>query len=74
VASELERFLYRLANDPNLLTQYQADPDAVLAGADLTNSEKDLVRSGDATKIMSALRQGGVTGVVVVVVPPASAL
>jgi hypothetical protein len=66
MASNLEDFVYRLANDQDLLDQFRSDPHGVLAGSGLSGPEKDLVLSGDADQISAAL--GSKSAVVVVVV------
>jgi hypothetical protein len=58
MASNLEEFVYQLANDQSYLDRFRADPKAVLAQTNLSGSEKDLVLSGDAKRISAAIGHG----------------
>jgi hypothetical protein len=47
MASELEDFLYRLANDDALLSRYRANPDAVIAESPLEPNDARALLTGD---------------------------
>lgn len=50
----LLNFLEDLARDPRNLEQFEQDSEAVLRTADLSDAERDLVRSRDSRLIASA--------------------
>jgi hypothetical protein len=53
MASELEDFLYRLANDDALLSRYRADPDSVLEESTLKPDDARALRTGDVQYVRS---------------------
>lgn len=48
---EFRSFLYRLAEDSDLLGRYRADPEAVMSDARLTDEQQEVLRSGDTTRL-----------------------
>ena len=51
MSERLARFLISLSENPYKVDKLRADPDSVLADADLTPEEKAAVRSGNAGEI-----------------------
>lgn len=47
MSEKLARFLRNLSLDPSLLEAFEADPDNILADADLSEDDKRFLRSGD---------------------------
>lgn len=66
MASSLEEFVYRLANDQRFQDRFREDPEAVVAATDLPEWQKDLLLSGDAEGVAQVL--GARSAAVVVVV------
>lgn len=48
---EFRSFLYRLAEDSELLARYRADPDSVMQEAHITEEQQEVLRSGDTTRL-----------------------
>jgi hypothetical protein len=48
---EFRSFLYRLADDSDLLVRYREDPEAVMLEAHLTDEQQEVLRSGDPTRL-----------------------
>ncbi len=55
MSERITRFLADLSKDPQKAEALWEDPEAFLAGAELTEEEKELVRSGDAERLRNAL-------------------
>lgn len=53
MASELEDFLYRLANDDALLSRFRSEPDSVLAQSGLEPEDARALRTGDIEYLRS---------------------
>ena len=51
MSEKAARFLIALSQDPAGMEAFSKDPDLVLAGADLTDEDRDVVRSGDMKRI-----------------------
>jgi hypothetical protein len=49
-------FLRSLAEDTGKLRAFNSDPDRVLAAANLTPQQRDVLRSGDLVRIRDAVR------------------
>lgn len=55
----LNRFLRNLNADPSLLAALDADPDTVLAQAELSEQEQALLRSPDRYRLLQAVQGDG---------------
>jgi hypothetical protein len=53
MSERLTRFLAELAKDPRKAEALWEDLETSLAGADLTEEEKEIIRSGDVEKLRS---------------------
>lgn len=53
--SDLKQFLVKLSKDSNLRRRLKEDPDAVLAEANLSTEEQQLVKSGDTAAMRTYL-------------------
>lgn len=51
MSEKAARFLIALSQDPAGMDAFSKDPDLVLAGADLTDEDREVVRSGDVKRI-----------------------
>ena len=51
MSEKAARFLIALSRDPAGMDAFAKDPDLVLAGADLTDEDREVVRSGDVKRI-----------------------
>jgi hypothetical protein len=47
----VQKFLYRINRDPEVQRRYREDRDALLAGMDLTEEERDAIADGDIGKL-----------------------
>lgn len=52
-------FVNELSQDPEKLERFKADPDAAMAGTDLSAEDKAVLRTKDAQKISSYLGEAG---------------
>ena len=68
-SDNLRRFLMDLAEDPAKVQQLQSDPHGLMADAGLSESEKQLVLSGDRQALEEAL--GPQANLFMVVIAPA---
>lgn len=64
----LTKFLIGLANDSKALAAFKKNPDQAMDKAGLSDSEKAVIKSGDAAKIRASISDDIVAGDVVVVV------
>jgi hypothetical protein len=53
------RFLVSLSQDPFLTEEFSREPDLVLGEADLTEEDRDVLRSGDSAMIRRYVGHGG---------------
>ncbi|MCA1554128.1 MAG: hypothetical protein LC737_07100 [Chloroflexi bacterium] len=61
-SDNLRNFLLKLAEDPALVQQLQADPQGVMSAAGLSESEKQLVLSGDRKALEDAMYDSSIQG------------
>ena len=61
MSDRVARFLVSLSQDPFLTEEFAREPDLVLAGADLTEEDKKVLRSGDPAAIRSYVGFKGFT-------------
>ena len=55
MSNEFIRYMIELGNDPDRVARLRSDPDAELADADLSEEEKEIIRSRDPVRIRSAM-------------------
>lgn len=55
MSERITRFLADLSKDPQKVEELWENPEAFLTGAELTEEEKELVRSGDAERLRKAM-------------------
>ena len=53
--SRLLHFLFALAQDPIRASEFRRDPEAALAGVDLSAEQQEALRSRDPSRIRAAL-------------------
>lgn len=51
MSEKANRFLIELSQDPVKMEDYWKDPDSLLAAADLTAEEKEILRSGNPARL-----------------------
>lgn len=49
--TQLADYLVRLALDPSEMDRFDEDPESAMSGADLSEEEKDIVRSRDVNRL-----------------------
>jgi hypothetical protein len=53
--SEFVQYMIELGSDPDRVARLKSQPDAELAGTDLSEEEKEIVKSRDPARIRSAM-------------------
>jgi hypothetical protein len=66
----ISELLMRLSEDAELLEQYLEDRDAVLAGSGLDDEKREILRSGNADRLVAALQEENRDSDVEVVLKP----
>ncbi len=58
-------FVVNLSKDPRLMEAFASDPDAVMAEHDLSDADREVLKSGDAERIRNHLGDAGPPGCLV---------
>lgn len=61
-------FINKLSTDPNLRSQFKANPDAVMDQEGLSDEDKQVVRSGDPEQIRAHLGDDAPPGCLLLIV------